>query len=395
MKLTSAKIKNFKSLGEVDLTFRDLTIIVGSNSSGKSNSLEALRFFNLLVGADSFPPLELMERYLRFNQDGIDATLTVEEDGTYAEYRIFVTADKRKTTINQETLKVNGIDIIQILNGQGEVSDEDGGNNQRYQSDPETLEGLALRSAGNFGNKPFTRKLASYIKNWEFYDVDPDSMRQTCYLIERFKGISERIKAGKKTPSLDADAGQVQELLNYWAENKKEKLEEISKELHNCLNISLVSVGEEEKIVNVLEGDGKKIPLSSMSDGTLRLMAYLSLLYQSDLPPLISIEEPERNLHPGILKDVAAIMKRLSRRTQVVFTTHSSQLLDCFQPDEISSEISVILLSKKDDSGTKSFLLDQLAEKRDDLLDWMNDFGLGSAIYHSHLIEEILGTQNA
>ncbi len=395
MKLTSAKIKNFKSLGEVDLTFRDLTIIVGSNSSGKSNSLEALRFFNLLVGADSFPPLEVMERYLRFNQDSIDATLAVEEEGKYAEYRIFVTADKRKTTIANETLKVNGIDIIQILNGQGVVSDEDGGNNQRYQSDPETLEGLALRSAGNFGNKPFTRKLASYIKNWEFYDVDPAIMRQTCYLIERFKGISERIKDGKKTPSLDADAGEVQEVLNYWAENKKEKLEEISKELHNCLNISLISVGEEEKIVNVLEGDGKKIPLSSMSDGTLRLIAYLILLYQSDIPPLICIEEPERNLHPGILKDVAAIMKRLSRRTQVVFTTHSSQLLDCFQSDEISSEISVILLSKKDDSGTKSFLLDKLAEKRDDLLDWMNDFGLGSAIYHSHLIEEILGTQNA
>jgi DNA repair ATPase RecN len=61
-------------------------------------------------------------------------------------------------------------------------------------------------------------------------------------------------------------------------------------------------------------------------------------------------------------QDVASIIKRLSQKTQVIFTTHSSQLLDCFSTDEVFEDISVILLSKKDESGTKVYLLDELKE---------------------------------
>ena len=49
IELITAKIVNFKSLGDIELNFRDLTIIVGANSSGKSNCLEALRFLGLIL----------------------------------------------------------------------------------------------------------------------------------------------------------------------------------------------------------------------------------------------------------------------------------------------------------------------------------------------------------
>jgi predicted ATPase len=392
MKLTSAKIKNFKSLGDVELSFRDLTIIVGSNSSGKSNSLEALNLVKAVLLSESLPKPETMQRFLRSGSDNICSTITVEDNDKQAEYTISLKLNKNNTIIANEKLKVNGTNVIEIVNGVGNVRDEDGGNNQKYQSAPESVEGLALRAAGNFGNKPFTKKLASYIREWKFYDIDPDIMRADD-LMEIVMGLSQsskRIARNESIPSLDSRDRKVQEILNYWAENERDKFDKISKELQDCLNISLV--GDKGQIVRVKEGDGKELSLSSMSDGTLRLIAYFTLLYQSEIPTIIGIEEPERNLHPRILKDLASIMKRLSRKTQVVFTTHSSQLLDCFEPEEISSEISVLLLTKQDDSGTKSFLLDQLAEKRDDLLDWMNDFGLGSAVYHSNLLQEILGS---
>lgn len=387
LKLRSAKIKNFKSLGDVDLTFRNLTILVGANSSGKSNSLEALRFLRNLLVAESTPP-RVMQKLLRFSTDNIDYNIAVEDDENQAEYSIKITQNKTNIIIGRENLKVNGTEVINITNGKGEVSDENGKNHQIYQSDPNSLERLALRSAGNFGNKPFTKKLASYIRKWKFYDIDPDRVRNSD-LLEMLKGISKRSQS--EIPSLDTKASKVHEVLKYLAINERGKFDEISQELQDCLNISLSLVGDGEPVVKVLEEGSKEIPLSSMSDGTLRLIAYCILLYQSNIPTLIGIEEPERNLHPGILKDVASIIKRLSKRTQVVFTTHSSQLLDCFKPEEISSEISVILLSKKGDLGTKSCLLDKLAENRDELLEWMSDFGLGSAIYHSHLLEEVLG----
>ena len=49
MRLISAKIKNFKSLEDVELDFRDLTIIVGANATGKSNCLKALEFLNRIL----------------------------------------------------------------------------------------------------------------------------------------------------------------------------------------------------------------------------------------------------------------------------------------------------------------------------------------------------------
>lgn len=394
LRLRTAKIKNFKSLGDVELSFRDLTIIVGSNSSGKSNSLEALNLLKRLLLAESLPSLKSMKELLRAGSDCISISIVVEDNDNIAEYTVGINLDKINTLISREILKINGIKIIDILNGEGEVNDEDGGNHQKYQSDPETIEGLALRAAGNFGNKPLTKRLVSYIKEWKFYDIDPDFIRsrssRSGKLIQMVEGISRNRNNNEIIPSLDPRASQVQEILQYLAKNEIDKFEAISKEISECLNISL-GLNEEDYDIKIIEADEKEISLSNMSDGTLRLIAYFILLYQSDIPPIICIEEPERNLHPGILIDLASIMKRLSKRTQVIFTTHSSQLLDCFQADEISSDISVLLLSKKDELGTQSFLLDELAEKRDDLLDWMRDFGLGSAIYHSHLIEQILG----
>jgi predicted ATPase len=151
--------------------------------------------------------------------------------------------------------------------------------------------------------------------------------------------------------------------------------------------------GNEE--LRVKEVDGQKIKLSGLSDGTLRIIGYYVLLHQDDLPPLIGIEEPERNLHPAILSSVASILQKLSQRTQIIITTHSSQLLDCFSSDEINSDISVLLLSKKDASGTQVFRLDELSKKREDLAEWMRDFGVGSAVYHSNLLQELLEPQYA
>jgi AAA15 family ATPase/GTPase len=66
MKLISARIRNFKSLEDVTLNFRDLTIIVGANATGKSNCLKALEFLKELLDRRSFPKAKIIRnKYLR------------------------------------------------------------------------------------------------------------------------------------------------------------------------------------------------------------------------------------------------------------------------------------------------------------------------------------------
>ena len=390
LKLASAHIKNFKSLADVTLNFRDLTIIVGANSTGKSNCLESLSFLSALLNASTPPPTDLMRRILTIDaSEDMRLKAMIEDNQKKADYAVSLSVSSQKAFFSKEELLIGDTQVINVKKGKGKVCDENGQNSQEYQSKDGKL---ALNSAGDFGNKPFTAKIAEFIKNWEFYDLDPDLMRR---IGERIIFPGRVIIHSQKTdtiPTLDNSGSELRDILVYWANKDKQKFQDINQSLSECLGINLTlktDSKDEDELILVQEQDSIEIPLSSMSDGTLRLIAYHSLLYHDELPPLIGIEEPERNLHPKILLDVASILKRLSKRTQVIITTHSSQLLDCFSLDEISSDISVLLLTKKGACQTQCFSLEQLGKERTDLEEWMAEFGVGSAVYHSNLLQEV------
>jgi hypothetical protein len=404
MRLISAKIKNFKSLENVELDFRDLTIIVGANATGKSNCLKALEFLNKLV-KDGSPPnlMKIQENYLRTDIDDNNLTLEInlEEDKTPINYKLTLAVNGNACSFTQESLKVDKIKVINITNNQGKVWDEDGQNEQVYQSQTGNL---ALKSAGNFGKKPRTSQLHNFVDKWKFYNFDPDVIRRTNTnnLVQIASKFEEEKNPRLELDSYGSNISMILLCLSFLQEGEfndfndfKNILNEINQELTDCLGISLKQAEKNKPFIKVQEIDGKEIDLSNLSDGTLRIITYYILLYQIYLPPLIGIEEPERNLHPAMLPTVASILKRLSQRTQVIITTHSSQLLDCFSSDEINSDISVLLLSKKDASGTHVFRLEQLSKEREDLAEWMRDFGVGSAVYHSNLLQELLEPQYA
>ncbi|MBI4026849.1 MAG: AAA family ATPase [Verrucomicrobia bacterium] len=74
----------------------------------------------------------------------------------------------------------------------------------------------------------------------------------------------------------------------------------------------------------------KEQSAADLSDGTLRFLFLLTVLSSPDPAPLIAIDEPEAGLHPSMLPIVAEYAMDAARRTQVILTTHSPQLLDAF-----------------------------------------------------------------
>lgn len=72
-----------------------------------------------------------------------------------------------------------------------------------------------------------------------------------------------------------------------------------------------------------------------VSDGTLKMLAYLTLLHDPDPPQLVGIEEPENFLHPRLLEELAEECRRASARTQLMVTTHSPFFLDGIRPQEV------------------------------------------------------------
>ena len=71
------------------------------------------------------------------------------------------------------------------------------------------------------------------------------------------------------------------------------------------------------------------------SDGTLKMLAYLMVLYDPDPPQFIGIEEPENQLHPRLLPELAEECREASSRTQLMVTTHSPFFVNGLKPAEL------------------------------------------------------------
>lgn len=110
------------------------------------------------------------------------------------------------------------------------------------------------------------------------------------------------------------------------------------------------------------------LPSLRMSDGTLRFLCLLAVLLNPDPPPLVCIEEPEQGLHPDAIQIVGQALRDASQRMQLIVTTHSRELVDVF-----SDEPESVLVCSRDFSGGTECR--RLASA--DLDEWLQHYSLG------------------
>lgn len=378
--LEKVHIKNYRSLRNVTLPLKHLTVLVGPNASGKSNVLTALYSLKSMMTDEKLPEVESIQSSLWAGKAGhITFQVQAEVKETPSIYTLEFKADINNPFVAEE-LSVKSVKVISVENGKGEVQDENGKNKTTYTSNK-----LALKSAGDYGSKPITSTLTKFVESWEFYDFQPEFMRN------RLTTFSHVTKELSESPKLDTYGFKLAEVLTDWHANAPEDFRNVSESLAACTNISIGHhpINGNDQLC-LLEGYENPIPLDGAADGTLRLIAYNTLLNQSDLPPLMAIEEPERNLHPGALKDIAYILERLAERTQVIITTHSSQLLDTFSSKSLSDSLGVLLLRNRPGLGTEVLNLEEIRDKREALEGWIADFGIGSAVFDSGLLQDLM-----
>ena len=386
--LEKIHIKNYRSLRNVTLPLRHLTVLVGPNASGKSNTLKALQLFNGILRIET-PPTTLdfiQGRVWAGGADHITCELHAKVKEKPAQYTLVFKAKGENLSVDEELL-VNKINVISVQNGEGKVKDEEGKNITTYKSNK-----LALRSAGDYGHKPVTSALTEFIQGWEFYDLQPDYMRTNA------DRSASGTKDTRESLKLNRYGVNVPDILWDWYQNTPEDFGYVNDSLvaSTNINIDYRKIDGEFQLC-LLEGYKEPIPLINASDGTLRLLAYHTLLGLPELPPLIAIEEPERNLHPGALTDIAYVLEQLAERTQVIITTHSSQLLDNFKSESLSNSLGVLLLRNRLGLGTEVINVEEIRDdpNRKGLDGWITDFGVGSAIFDSGLLQDLMEDEPA
>jgi predicted ATPase len=72
-----------------------------------------------------------------------------------------------------------------------------------------------------------------------------------------------------------------------------------------------------------------------LSDGTLRFICLATALLQPNPPSTMIIDEPELGLHPYAIEILAELIQAAAERTQLIVSTQSPALVDCFQPEDV------------------------------------------------------------
>ena len=109
----------------------------------------------------------------------------------------------------------------------------------------------------------------------------------------------------------------------------------------------------------------KTFTAHELSDGSLRFICMATLLLQKDLPKMIILDEPELGLHPTAITVLSALLKKASKRSQVIISTQSVNLVNEFEPEE------VIVVTHNE----KESIFERLDPVQ--LEDWLEKYSLG------------------
>lgn len=358
------KIRDFKSIRDVDLELDPVTVLVGRSGTGKSNLVQAIRFLrNLLIKPQEAVTCEsgwpwIQPVGVEQPETSFEVVFAVPGQDRDYEYRIeFANSPSGARELVHEHLKLAGTML--------------------YSRQRAKLAGAVLYS----GERAFDLAPGASVEmgKWEWLAAPnlavPPTHQSDLPMIGDFPALQDIVLAHAALSNAvgfyhfpSATLGQVppnphgrQFLqtvpgLHDDADNFRETLRAITQDFHrpelrksllaalrtvnpSIVSVELDSITSPQKVVVGHDANGKVLQLSleQESDGLRRFYAHLLALYQT--PPKLTLifEEPENAIFPGALSVLAEEFKAAPRehRGQVILTTHSPILLDAFDVDNV------------------------------------------------------------
>lgn len=212
---------------------------------------------------------------------------------------------------------------------------------------------------------------------------DPEQYPEITYLGEQYERIRifrewsfgrytvprQPQKADQRNDYLSEDYANLGLILNRLSREpngKRRYLEQLKKLYAGIEDFHLNIEGGTVQIF-LLEEDGRSIPATRLSDGTLRYLCLLAILMHPSPPPLVCIEEPELGMHPDILRTIADLLVEASTRMQLIVTTHSDVIVSA-----LTETPEAILVCMRGLDGTQFRRLDP-----EQLQKWLGQYSLG------------------
>ncbi len=393
------KLSGFLSFGPkgIDLPMESLNVLIGPNGSGKSNFLEAMA---LLKSA----PRDISEP---FRRDGIrewlwkgpEAPDTIKVE-TLVDYpqagglrHLLILADRggrpivideqiepsEKRSDEKEALSYyrppqNKQTTLLIEQSRAKAKQSSKNLRSETSTTSEVIgrqsEGAVVEFADDFQPEESLLSCAAVMNYPALWHLKKEFQRIRLYREWSF-GPSAELRqsqsAHDRTDFLtDGGANLALVLSQFQGENKRKLVTALQELFHGIVDVTCpVTSGSVSLFLE--EENGRQIPASRLSDGTLRYLCLLAILLHPEPPPLIAIEEPELGLHPDVVAKVAELLVDASQRTQVIVTTHSRMLVDA-----LSDHPSSVIVCEKENEESRFTRLDATRLKA-----WLDKYSLG------------------
>ncbi|GBL13669.1 hypothetical protein MTo_00963 [Microcystis aeruginosa NIES-1211] len=342
MKIVSIKIKNYRMFKNIHI--RDIPpfcVIIGANGTGKSTLFDIFVFLRDALKNNIRQALQIRGGYREIitrgqEQEDIEIELQfpmkILDTERLVTYQIIIGQNNNRPVIKREILRYKRgehgkpFHFLDFKLGQGyAITNEEDFSKpdkelDREEQQLESNDILAIKGVGQFQRFKAATAFRSLIENWHVSD----------FHISEARGSKEISYAEHLSPTGDNIATVAQYIYQQYPEIFQQILEKMKERVPGISSVEAKET-EDGRLILRFQDQAFKDPFIDryVSDGTMKMFAYLILLFDPNPHPLLCVEEPENQLYPTLLKELAEEFAHYSYRGgQVFVSSHSPDFLN-------------------------------------------------------------------
>jgi len=350
MKIEKIRLKNFKVFQDVTIeNIPAFCVIVGANGAGKTTLFDVFDFLKDCLTYNVTRALQARGGFQEVVSRGHES----ENIELEIQYRLPLTGKERLVTylveiglhnkrpaVVREVLRYkrgaygSPYQFLKFAYGKGEAvtNEEDFSKTDeelnREEQDLGAVDILAIKGLGQFQKFKAANALRQMIESWHVSDFHIDAARGAKEAVGEYEHLS-------------ASGDNLQQVALNLFENHRDVYERILEAMRQRVpGVNQITTQDTVDGRLVLQfGNGIfKDPFIDrfVSDGTLKMFAYLVLLHDPRPHPFLCVEEPENQLYPRLLPELAEEFRTYSRKGgQVMVSTHSPDFLNATEVGEV------------------------------------------------------------
>jgi len=345
VQIEGLEIRNYRLFRHAKLDrLPSLAVFVGANGSGKTTLFDVFSFLKESLTHNVAQAVArrggFRELVSRGQEGPIEVTVKFRESGgRLATYQLAVAEEDGAPVVAREVLKFGRGQtgkpwhFVDFSRGRGTAiakepalgqKDAEAEREEHVLDDPSLL---AIKGLGQFKQFRVAAEFRSILENWHISDFHIQEARPSA-------------EAGEAA-HLSTRGENVAQVAQYLFRHHRPTFDRILRAMHRRVpGVTGVEAKEMEdgRVVLRFQDGSFKDPFTArfVSDGTIKLFAWLVLLYDPRPHPLLAIEEPENQLYPEVLPELVEEFRDYARRGgQVLASTHSPDLLNATELEEV------------------------------------------------------------